>query len=143
MSIETQENSIQLYFRMIDILGKLADVRFKVVDEHGISTPQFIVMCKLQQNPRITQQELAKELHVTKGNISQMMKIMQRDGLIQRHADGAAFRLSLTGKAETILQEIVPEQHRLIQAQMDVLSEEDYGNLTIILNKLERCLTII
>ncbi len=141
MSSNTQTDSIQLYDRMIAVLRELAEVRFKGINQYGITTPQFIVMYKLQQNPKITQGELANELHVSKGNISQMMKIMGREELIQRHADGAAYRISLTEKAEAILEKIVPEQHRLVKEHMDRLSVEDVASLEIIVKKLEQILS--
>lgn len=108
----------------------------KLLSEYGITVPQFTVLRTLLQDEEITQQELAEKMMVTKGNVSQMLKIMERDGLITRVREGTSKRVMLTDKARDLMAQIGPIFMALIKAQMAGLSRAEQRQLIQLLGKM-------
>lgn len=136
MIYETTNQSVNLYSLMMDVLKHLTEANFEVIIQHGLTPPQYFLLIMLQQNPNLTQKEIARELRVSKGNVSQMLKIMERDGLVVRKADGAAYRVMVTQKAIDKIEIIIPEHQRHIAEQISVLSEAEQEQLNHIMSKL-------
>ena len=83
--------------------GAIAD-RFK---EAGLSVPQCDILSTLSEKEGISQQELAKRLYVTKGNISGLVDRLASAGLVERRQlpnDRRAYAIYLTeaGRAATL-----------------------------------------
>ena len=96
---------------------------------HGISPAQFDVLATLQAGEGITQQDLARRLLVTKGNVCGLIDRMELAGWVERRADPddrRANRLFLTEQGRERLAETLPDHHALIH---EILGRFDDGQL--------------
>ena len=75
-----------------------------------LTTAQFDVLVQIQLYEPLTQSELAKKVTVTQGGISRMLSRLEKEGYIVRKQDWKVKMISLTGKAEAILEEAMPAQ---------------------------------
>jgi DNA-binding MarR family transcriptional regulator len=105
-----------------------------------LSVAQFDVLAHIGAAPGLTQQELATALLVTKGNICQLLNRMERDGLIERVAEGRMNRLYLTPAGRALFDEVVPAHEELISRLFDSLGAEDQSTLLRLLRGLDRAL---
>lgn len=118
----------------------LMEKSYAVIAEHGLTASQYTMLIQLQKNPKVTQQALAEKLGVTKGNVSQMIKILERDGLVVRQQDGAAYRVRVTQKAINKIEMIIPEHDQHIARLMSKLDKQDIQNLQHIISKFAQVL---
>ncbi len=105
-----------------------------------LSVAQFDVLAHIGAAPGLTQQELATALLVTKGNICQLLNRMERDGLIERVAEGRMNRLYLTTAGRALFDEVVPAQEGLIAGLFGTLDAEEQAALLRLLRRLDRAL---
>jgi DNA-binding MarR family transcriptional regulator len=75
---------------------------------------------------------------VLKGNISQLLAKLERQGLITRRPDGRINCLSLTERGQSLFEEVVPQQEALIAKLLAPLSDDEQRELLRLLRKLDR-----
>jgi DNA-binding MarR family transcriptional regulator len=104
---------------------------------YELNTAQFDVLAQVGARRGITQQELADALLVTKGNISQLLRKMEQDGLIARRQEGRTNCLTLTPKGQALYERVVPQQEAQIAALLAPLSADEQRELLRLLSKLD------
>src|SRR2546430_2535476 len=77
----------------------------------------------------LSQQELAAARLTTKGNLSQLLDNMERDGLVRRERDGRCKRIRLTNAGRKLYEEVVPAHEALLTEQFRALAPEDQSRL--------------
>ena len=102
-----------------------------------LSTAQFDVLATVGSHEGMTQQELAKRLLVTQGNITQLIDKLERRGLLCRCPAGRINRLVLTGAGHQLHDDVVPAQERFQSRQFAPLSPAERHQLLVLLRKLE------
>jgi DNA-binding MarR family transcriptional regulator len=107
---------------------------------HGLNSAQFDVLAQVGAASRITQQELAAALLVTKGNISQLLARMEQEGLIERRHEGRANVLSLTDRGRELFERVVPQQEALVAGLLGPLTIDEQNELRRLLRKLDQAL---
>lgn len=113
---------------------------------HGLTGPQFDVLATIEFRGGLTQQEIAQNLLVTKGNIALVIKNLERDGLIERRADnedGRIKRVHLTARGSAKLQSILPSHRAAVRAAWRAMADEDVEALRSLLMKLEASLNAV
>jgi DNA-binding MarR family transcriptional regulator len=132
--------SVLTWFRIFRASHKLA----RAGDEHlrgwGLTGPQLGMLVRVGAEEGRTQQELACDLEVTKGNISQLVSKLERDGLIRREQRGASNQLFLTETGHRLLDEVLPDHDAFIEERFAALTQEEQAQLRTLLRKLERSL---
>ena len=81
--------------------GRLSAAMGRRLREIHLSLPQCDVLAALTRQEGVNQQELAEQLHVTKGNISGLIDRMAAGGLVERRAidgDKRAYAIYLTNE---------------------------------------------
>jgi len=133
------DTMLVIWFRLMRIAQKMGRSGGGLIQSFGVTPPQFLVMLHLQaqENDNLTQQQLADALLVTKGNISQILKIMEREGLIVREQEGAANKISLTACAYAILEKLQTAHTQFVHDHLNILSEAEQVFLIEILAKLD------
>ncbi len=128
----------------VDLWYKLTRVRYLMIrraaqlyQQYDVTPLQFVVMRRLYEGEKLTQQKLADRLFVTKGNISQMLKVMERKGLIERIKEGSFKRLIITDKARAILKELIPAHTQFVDSQLSSLSLAEQAQFLGLLKKLQ------
>ena len=108
---------------------------------HDLSVAQFDVLAQIgahEAHERLTQQELARRLLVTEGNITQLLDRLEERGLISRCREGRIKRLVLTADGRRLRDLTVPDQERFQADQFAALTEDERRTLLRLLGKLQR-----
>ncbi|HEX6510026.1 MAG TPA: MarR family transcriptional regulator [Chloroflexota bacterium] len=108
---------------------------------HGLSMAQFDVLAHVGAAEGITQQELADELLVTKGNVCQLLDRMERSGLIERRQEGRSNRLFPTEKGRALFDAVVPRHEDDIVQHFGGLTHDEQTQLLRLLRKLDHSLS--
>src|SRR5215216_1161562 len=148
----TRDGSLSGSLRRPAVLGWLRMMRvFQKIDrasgEHlrawDLSVAQFDVLAHVGASERMTQQELADSLLVSKGNVCQLLDRMEGRGWILRRQEGRTNRLFLTEDGRKLVEEVVPAHEAMIAERFSVLSEEEQAQLYELLRKFDRALDAI
>ena len=131
----------RLWFRLLRVHYLMFRRVSQVFQQYGVTPPQFAVLRRLMEDEGLMQQTLAEKLRVTKGNVSQMLKVMERDGLIERTPEGASKQSILTDKARAVLEELIPAHTQFVRTQLSSFSQAEQSQLLELLKKLEASLT--
>ncbi len=89
----------------------------------------------------VTVSEISKRLHVTSPTVTQVIKGLEADGLLERHVDPKDRRvvaITLTKKGETVTQEAADAFSASMNGLIEYLGEEDSNQLAELLFKVFR-----
>ena len=128
------------WLRLARVFQKVDRISTEHMREWGLSVAQFDVLAQVGRREGLSQQELARALLVTKGNITQLLDRLQRDGLIVRCQEGRVNRIFLTDQGRCLFDRVVPRQEELIERLFGALSAEEQGRLLDALRALDHSL---
>ncbi|MEK5058289.1 MarR family winged helix-turn-helix transcriptional regulator [Paenibacillus shunpengii] len=126
-----------LWFRLSRIYNHNIRENNQHLKAWNLSTAQFDVLVQVGTEERMSQQELANKLLVTKGNITQLLSKMEDLGLIQRETDWKTKYVSLTDQGRALYDEVVPAQEQFQASQFSKLSKDERKELLKLLKKLQ------
>jgi DNA-binding MarR family transcriptional regulator len=121
--------------RLYQRLDKLSERNFA---DLGLNTACFDVLARVSAREGLTQGELAESLLVTKGNVSQLVTKLVREGLVERRAEGRRQRLFLSPKGHALALTAIPRQEALLRQSLAPLSAEEQNELLRLLRKWGR-----
>lgn len=113
----------------------------RVLSQHELSLTQFAVLEALFHKGSLTTGEIMRSILTTGGNITIVLKNLERKGLIAVCEDPQDRRRRtgrLTEEGERILIEAFPDQLTVIRDKLKVLSEEEKKILIDLLYRIER-----
>ena len=137
---DPDELELRTWVQMMRTFTRMARRLEQALEGHGLSLPQFDVLATLGRDEGITQQELAKRLLVTKGNVCGMIDRMEAGGWVERRPDPddrRANRLLLTRRGRSLLSRVMPEQFAVVKRMMSVLTTPELQSLYQFLDRLE------
>lgn len=105
-----------------------------------LSVPQLDAIAHIGAAEGIAQGELAGQLLVTAGNVTQLLARLEARGLIARCPRGRTKRLFLTEEGRRLFGEAVPALEDLHDRQLSALSPGELRTLLGLLGKLDRAL---
>lgn len=106
---------------------------------HEMTLPQFDVMATLRFSEGVSQQELAKRLLVTKGNVCGVVDRLETAGWVQRRSDpedARTNRLHLTPAGKRKIEAVFPDHDAVVLHAMHSVSESDAKVLRGLLGQL-------
>lgn len=121
-------------FRTID--GKVSET-FK---KFGLTPTQFGVMDVLNSKGRMKIGELINHMLATSGNMTVVIKNMEKKGWLIREAcpvDKRAFEVDLTDEGRRIIQAAIPPHQRAIEKTFSVLTPEEQAQLVELMKKFK------
>jgi len=136
--------AVRVWFRFIRLEGRLQLAVSERLREVGLSVPQCDVLTTLTEAEGVSQQDLAKRLYVTKGNISGLLDRLEGAGLVERRstaADRRQYEIHLTPTGRAAAEKAICIQHALIAATLGRLPAADlatFENLLIAMRDLMR-----
>lgn len=107
--------------------------------EIALSVPQCDVLTTLTEQEGVSQQDLAKRLYVTKGNISGLLDRLETAGLVQRRStesDRRQYEIYLTPAGRVAAERAIALQRAFIRSTVGRLGERDLGELERLLISL-------
>lgn len=97
-----------------------------------VTPQQAHTLAYIKKHPGLIQRELSDFFHLRNASVTNMVKNLERDGLIERKIDPKSARnkrIYLTKKGEEIAQDIEDQMNHLNQQIVDRLDEKDIDNL--------------
>jgi len=129
-------NAVWLSFiRIVQSISRAGGEKLRI---RNMSAAQFQLLAQVYAHAGAMQHELATELGVTKGNISQLITKLVADGLLQRTPQGAALQLNLTPAGRSLIEELLPEYHAFIAARFAALTSDELAQLQQLLAKIDQ-----
>jgi DNA-binding MarR family transcriptional regulator len=128
------------WLRLARVFHKIDMASAQHLRQYHLSVAQFDVLTQIGAAEGLSQQALAGSLLVTKGNISQLLKRMEQQGLIRRCQEGRTNCLYLTDEGRRLFAEVVPAQEALIVSLLQTLDPDEQHHLHSLLRKLDKSL---
>ena len=113
---------------------------YQTIKESGLTPAQFGVLEALYNKGDLKINELIEKILTTSGNITVVIKNLEKEGLIQKSADPKDKRsciISLTDKGKQYIETILPKHIDNIRSIFEVLSNEEKRVLKDILKKFK------
>lgn len=135
------KKSMAVYISMSRVINTLRRENNKLILKHDITLGQFAVMEALYSKGRLSTGEVMEKILSTSGNISVIVKNLEKDGFITRkqdEADKRRFILDLTDKGKDLMDEIVPENLKFMDELISLWDDDEKEELIILMNKFRR-----
>jgi MarR family transcriptional regulator, organic hydroperoxide resistance regulator len=118
MAGETGESDpLRVWFRLMRLETRMRTAVAEGLRDIGLSVPQCDVLTTLTEQEGVSQQDLAKRLYVTKGNISGLIDRLVAAGLVERRAIAADKRqhaIFLTAAGRASAEQAIACQRRFV-----------------------------
>lgn len=104
----------------------------------GVSRPQFDLLSAIAMDEGQTQQIYAERMTVTKGNITQLLDRLEKNGLVYRSREGRTNYLYLTECGWDLIAQVMPDHDERLFQMFAPLTDDEVSQLARILRKLEQ-----
>lgn len=115
-------------------------IEYKIIKQSGLTIAQFGVLEALYSKGDLRICEIIERILTTSGNITVVIKNLEKDGLIKKKPDPKDKRsciVSLTEEGKKIIEDILPEHIKNIKGIFDILTDEEKNTLKTILKKFK------
>ncbi len=132
MTTKTVDLAMRVWFRLIRLEARMNVAITEQLRAIGLSVPQCDVLTTLTEAEGVSQQELAKRLYVTKGNISGLLDRLESAGLVERRstaADRRQYEIHLTGTGRAVAEKAIALQRGFIGETMGMMRDADLATL--------------
>lgn len=130
--------AVVAWLRLARIFQKVDRRTATTLRAWNLSVSRFDVLNHAGAHEGRPQQDLARSLLVTKGNITQMLDAMEQDGLVERRKCGRTNLVYLTDEGRTLRTQSLADHERRIVDEFSVLTLEETETLLTLLRKLDR-----
>ena len=130
------ERPVRVWFRMIRLEARMQVAVAERLRRIGVSIPQCDILTTLTEQEGVSQQELAKRLYVTKGNISGLLDRLESAGFVERReaaADRRQYSIYLTEAGRAMAQRAIAVQMKWIASTLGRMAEADLEALETLL----------
>jgi len=132
-------SAMPAWLYLVRVYDKMQRHLMDHLDSYDLTIAQYDVLAALSVTPGITQQALAGQLLVTKGNIVKLIDRLSAHELVERRCDPGDRRsnlLYLTPEGERVAKEAVPAYAEFIQEHMSGLTPQQLAALRDMLLQL-------
>ena len=142
---ENLDKDTLLDLKTIIVLHKaertIRNLEAKIFKKHNLTPTQFSVLETLYSKGELRIQDLIDSMLATSGNMTVVIKNMERDGWISRSCDPndrRSFRIQLTDRGQKKIEAVLPEHMDNIRHMTDLLSQNDKEDLVRILKTFKK-----
>ncbi|MFT8309568.1 MAG: MarR family transcriptional regulator [Sporolactobacillus sp.] len=101
-----------------------------------LTISQYEVLEKIGESGRMSQKELAEKMFLTKGNITQLIIKMEKEGFISREQEWKTKYILLTEKGNELLNQVLPERKKYFAQQVQGLTSKEQKQFIKLIKKL-------
>lgn len=133
---KAEDLAIRVWFRFIRLESRLQTAVAERLRQIGLSVPQCDVLTTLTEAEGVSQQDLAKRLYVTKGNISGLLDRLEAAGLVERRStasDRRQYEIYLTPTGREAAERAIEIQRSLIRATLGRLPPDHLASFEALL----------
>lgn len=136
---ETHNKRLDLliWFRLSRVYHNSLKQSTKHLKQWDLSPAQFDLLVQVGKAGRITQNDLADKLFVTKGNITQVLKKLIELELIEREQHWRTKYVKLMDKGQALFHEVTPLQEAVQAQHFSALTKEEKLQLLELLKKIQ------
>lgn len=119
---------------------KIHSLEYKTIKESGLTISQFGVLEALYNKGDLRIGEIMEKILTTSGNITVVIKNLEKDGFIKKIPDPSDRRstiISITDKGVKVIEEILPDHIENINDIFSILTDEEKVLLKNILKKFK------
>lgn len=128
-----------IWLRLMRFTNQSNQMSNDFLKRFDLTTAQFDALMQIRTYQPLTQMELAEKVTVTQGGISRMLVRLEKEKYIVRKQDWKTKTISLTKKAELILDQAMPEQLAFQTSFFeDVLNEEEQRTLYTLMTRVHK-----
>jgi len=112
-----QAGAVRVWFRFLRLETRMRVTVSDSLRKIGLSVPQCDILSTLTEKEGVSQQDLAKRLYVTKGNISGLIDRLALAGLVERRSiagDKRQHAIYLTDSGRRAAEAAIGVQHAII-----------------------------
>ena len=117
-------------------------VRSRLRERFATTLPRFDLMAQLERHPEgLKMNELSRLLMVTGGNVTAIVDLLEKEGLVERldePADRRAFRIRLTRSGERAFAEMARAHEEWVVELFDGMSRREQDDLLRLLAKVKQ-----
>ncbi len=133
--------ALRLWLRLLTCTQLIErQVRLRLRSRFGTTLPRFDLMSQLERHPQgLKMNELSRRLMVTGGNVTGIVDLLAKQGLVERTADTdrRAFRVRLTRAGERAFAEMALAHEEWIVELLSGLTRREHGELLALLAKVK------
>lgn len=121
-------NAERVWFRLLRLQTRLEAAISMRLKRLNLSVPQCDVLTTLTEREGVRQQELARRLYVTKGNISGLLDRLAASGLVERRSipgDRRSHAIFLTPAGRSLAQNAIAVQSEFVAETLGRLPASD------------------
>jgi DNA-binding MarR family transcriptional regulator len=126
-------------------ISQLIRQRFnKEAEIPGFTHSQWRVLVHLSENENCRQVDLAEILEIKPITLVKQIDLLEKAGLVRRNKDKEdrrAYRLQITPKAQSVIQELWKIADSVEDQALSVLTEEQQASLVKLLHRIKRNMT--
>ncbi len=134
------QNSIRLCFQTLSLAAAIDRDCARLLGVHGLSEGRFVLLFLLDAaSDGLTPSLLAEQAGVTRATVTGLLDGLERDALIERHADAAdrrALRIRLTPPGQQLARTVVAQHGLWIAGLFAGLTEPERHQLAGLLDKV-------
>ena len=135
---ENLDNETLLDLKTIIVLHKaertIRNLEAQIFKKHNLTPTQFSVLETLYSKGELRIQDLIDSMLATSGNMTVVIKNMERDGWISR----SSFLIQLTDQGQKKIEAVLPEHMANIRHMTAFLSQNDKEDLVRILKTFKK-----
>src|ERR1700733_6618456 len=123
-----ESDPLRVWFRLMRLETRMRTAVAEGLRELGLSVPQCDVLTTLTEQEGVSQQDLAKRLYVTKGNISGLIDRLEEAGFVERRStacDRRQHALYLTKAGRERGERAIAVQYRWIASTLGRMGGAD------------------
>lgn len=136
---EPEIRALNTYIKLQRAAETMMTRSTRQLSDHKLTLSQFSVLEALYHLGTLAQVDLAQKLLKSTGNMTSVLKGMEKRGLIQRErseTDNRYMQVSLTDDGRNLISSYFPEHVALIVEEMGVLTPEEQDTLSYLCKKL-------
>jgi len=129
--------SVLLWHRLVRVHKNSTTGTNQTLKNWDLSNAQMDLISRITASGQLSQKELADQLLVTKGNITQLLKKLENLELIKREREWKIKYISLTEKGKSLYEKVRPELEEYQKGYFQNLSSDEKRQLLALLRKIE------
>ena len=141
MSDTASQTSVPLELKAFGKMVRLAQAVSREAESaftgKEVTSAQYQILSTLASEGTLKQNEIARALGVTTGNVSQLLSKLEGAGHIKRESEGTSKFVSLTTRGERLVEALGPNHAARIQERFSALSQDELDTLMELLGRLD------
>jgi len=131
--------ALDTFIKLVRAAESFIDRSSSHISAAGLTTSQFGVLEALYHLGPLCQKELAAKILKSSGNMTMVIDNLEKRSLVKRERDcddRRYYRIHLTDKGFTLMQDLFPQHAATIRKEMSSLSEQEKRDLGSLCKKL-------